>query len=266
MKFFVAKVDPQKVSSRHGQAALSPLRFHYDSEQFKLPVRLGLINSGGKQDLIVHILARGKRYEVANYAERHHPHEPRRRGEDRRASSARSTPPSSTRRWRRTPAPSSRSTRGTRARATRAPAPRSTRRTSPRSAPTCSRREPAAQPRAAGYCSRGGGFTLTRLHARYGKETLGADLVFRAAPPIVGRARDVRARRHIEHGAAAVVVQQLPGALRHSPPVDGPHRLRRTRAAASGAARRPASTPTSRRSPRRTSRSRSATASRSRRS
>jgi len=46
---------------------LSPLRFHYDSDAFSLPVRLGLLNSGGKQDLIVHILAAGKRYEVANY-------------------------------------------------------------------------------------------------------------------------------------------------------------------------------------------------------
>jgi hypothetical protein len=46
---------------------LSPLRFHYDSEKFELPVRLGLLNSSGKQDLLIHILARGKRYEVANY-------------------------------------------------------------------------------------------------------------------------------------------------------------------------------------------------------
>ena len=30
------------------------------------------------------------------------------------------------------------------------------------------------------------GFTLTRLHARYGKNTVGEDLVFRAATPIVG--------------------------------------------------------------------------------
>jgi MYXO-CTERM domain-containing protein len=46
---------------------LSPLRFHYDTDQFSLPVRLGLLNSSGKQDLIVHILAENQRYEVANY-------------------------------------------------------------------------------------------------------------------------------------------------------------------------------------------------------
>jgi hypothetical protein len=66
-KFFVAKVNTKKVRFENGQAMLSPLRFHYDSEAFSLPVRLGLVNSGGTQDLIVHILARGQRYEAANY-------------------------------------------------------------------------------------------------------------------------------------------------------------------------------------------------------
>src|SRR5262245_27900146 len=66
-KFFVAKVDPRKVKFVDGRAVLSPLRFHYDSEQFVLPIRLGLANSGGTQDLIVSILAPGQRYQVANY-------------------------------------------------------------------------------------------------------------------------------------------------------------------------------------------------------
>jgi len=67
-KFFVAKVDPTKVTfNADGRAELSPLRFHYDSEQFNLPIRLGLANSSGKQDLIVNILAPNQRYEVSNY-------------------------------------------------------------------------------------------------------------------------------------------------------------------------------------------------------
>ena len=66
-KFFVAKVDINKVKIEGGLAVLSPIRFHYDSEDFKLPVRLGLINSSGTQDLIIHILGRGTRYDVANY-------------------------------------------------------------------------------------------------------------------------------------------------------------------------------------------------------
>ena len=67
MKFFVAKVDPKKVKFENGRAALSPLRFHYDSDDFTLPIRLGLANSNGTQDLIVEILANNQRYEVANY-------------------------------------------------------------------------------------------------------------------------------------------------------------------------------------------------------
>ncbi len=67
MKFFVAKVDPKKVKMVDGHVSLSPIQFHYDSEEFSLPIRLGLANSSGKQDLIVNILSPDRRYEVANY-------------------------------------------------------------------------------------------------------------------------------------------------------------------------------------------------------
>jgi hypothetical protein len=65
-KFFVAKVDSKKVHlNKEGEAVLSPLRFSYDTESFTLPVRLGLLNSAGTQDLIVHVIAKS-RYELAN--------------------------------------------------------------------------------------------------------------------------------------------------------------------------------------------------------
>ena len=64
-KFFVARVNSKKVTFANGQAVLSPLRFHYDSEKFELPVRLGLVNSSGTQDLIVHVIAK-TRFELAN--------------------------------------------------------------------------------------------------------------------------------------------------------------------------------------------------------
>jgi hypothetical protein len=67
MFFFVAKVNLKKVQREDGRAVLSPLRFHYDTDTFQLPVRLGLLNADGAQDLIIHVLARGQRYEVANY-------------------------------------------------------------------------------------------------------------------------------------------------------------------------------------------------------
>ena len=77
-KFFVAKVDIKKVQlDKQGVAVLSPLRFSYESADFRLPVRLGLLNapSNGKvsgavapkQDLIVFTLSRSLRYDVANY-------------------------------------------------------------------------------------------------------------------------------------------------------------------------------------------------------
>jgi hypothetical protein len=67
-KFFVAKVDIKKVTmDDKGVAVLSPLRVTYETPDFRLPVRLGLLNANGKQDLIIYVLAKGKRYEVANY-------------------------------------------------------------------------------------------------------------------------------------------------------------------------------------------------------
>jgi hypothetical protein len=68
MKFFVAKIDIKKVSmDEKGVAVLSRIRVHYESPDFRLPVRLGLLNSNGKQDLIVWTLSKQNRYEVANY-------------------------------------------------------------------------------------------------------------------------------------------------------------------------------------------------------
>lgn len=64
--FFVAKVNAKKLKFSGQEAKLSPLRFHYESKDFKLPIRLGLINSSGQQDLLVFTIAKGQRYEVAN--------------------------------------------------------------------------------------------------------------------------------------------------------------------------------------------------------
>lgn len=68
-KFVVAKVDATKVHrDSKGAVVLSPLRFVYETQDFRLPVRLGLLNApkGGKQDLIIYLLARDRRMEAAN--------------------------------------------------------------------------------------------------------------------------------------------------------------------------------------------------------
>ncbi len=68
MKFFVAKVDMSKVRrDPSGVVVLSPLRFTFDAPELRLPVRLGLLNAEGKQDLLVYILHPQKRFEAANY-------------------------------------------------------------------------------------------------------------------------------------------------------------------------------------------------------
>ena len=68
-KFFVARVDLARAQRRpDGGARLSPLRMQYDSEEFRLPVRLGLLNAPpGPQDLIVYVLHPSARFEVTNY-------------------------------------------------------------------------------------------------------------------------------------------------------------------------------------------------------
>jgi hypothetical protein len=67
-KFFVAKVDIEKVKrDANGTVQLSPLRFSFDAAELRLPVRLGLLNASGKQDLIVYVVHPTARFEVANY-------------------------------------------------------------------------------------------------------------------------------------------------------------------------------------------------------
>ncbi len=67
-KFFVAKVDITKVKrDARGVVQLSPLRFSYEANELRLPVRLGLLNASGKQDLIVYVLHPTARFEAANY-------------------------------------------------------------------------------------------------------------------------------------------------------------------------------------------------------
>jgi MYXO-CTERM domain-containing protein len=188
MKFFVAKVNVAKVKfERTGNgkehAVLSPLRFHFDADDFFLPVRLGLINSAGKQDLVTVILAKGQRYEVANYDNVSIP--------------------------------------------TNLEVADATRRQFGSFYASLFDRVVERHPRAvvteyswdAGSCdpcpippledqdlatlgadvlpsgNDGSGFVVTRLHARYAKDTLGDDLHFRPATPIVG------GREGMEEGA-----------------------------------------------------------------
>ena len=181
-KFFVAKVDPKKVRFENGQAMLSPLRFHYDSEEFALPIRLGLANSAGTQDLIVNILSPSQRYEVANYPNVTIPTnfdvkpEVRERfGEFYAALFDRTLQQN----------PGAVVTEYAWAAGSCDPCP----------GPTLDGSDFATLG-ADVLGASSGDFVLTRLHARYGKDGAPNDLVFKAAPAIVGgrEQRDDRGR------------------------------------------------------------------------
>ncbi len=194
MKFFVAKVDSKKVKFEKGMAKLSPLRFHYDSEAFALPIRLGLINSGGTQDLIVHILARGKRYEVANYKNVTIPtnldvsENARSQFGAFYAALFDQTVEKN---------PGAVVTEYSWGAESCDPCP-----SSPLEGGDFSTLGGDAVPAATGdqYDPRNS-MVLTRLHARYGKDSVGEDLVFREAPPIVGGREFLQENGKLETGS-----------------------------------------------------------------
>jgi hypothetical protein len=66
MKFFVARVN-LKEHQRTGLSYLRPIQFAFDSPKFMLPIRLGMINANGPQDLIVYVLSREGRVETTDY-------------------------------------------------------------------------------------------------------------------------------------------------------------------------------------------------------
>jgi hypothetical protein len=66
MKFFVAKVD-LKEFEKSGYQFLRPIQIAYQSPKFMLPIRLGMINSQGEQDLIAYILSPKGQVELTNY-------------------------------------------------------------------------------------------------------------------------------------------------------------------------------------------------------
>lgn len=73
MKFFVAKVNLKEHARRAGDSGakmLRPLQFAFESPKFMLPMRLGMINAAGPQDLIIYVLSRRGRVESTNYQTR----------------------------------------------------------------------------------------------------------------------------------------------------------------------------------------------------
>jgi hypothetical protein len=66
MKFFVAKVNLENFS-KTGFTLLRPLQMSFETPMFMLPLRLGMLNAVGDQDLVVYALTRKGRVETVNY-------------------------------------------------------------------------------------------------------------------------------------------------------------------------------------------------------
>ena len=66
MRFFVAKVNLAE-QAKLGFSYLRPLQIAYESPKFMLPIRLGMVNANGPQDLFVYALTRKGRVETTNY-------------------------------------------------------------------------------------------------------------------------------------------------------------------------------------------------------
>jgi hypothetical protein len=66
MKFFVAKVNLKEYNNQ-GFQKLRPLAIAYESPKFMLPIRLGMVNGKGEQDLLVYLLSPKGQVELTNY-------------------------------------------------------------------------------------------------------------------------------------------------------------------------------------------------------
>src|SRR6185436_8463948 len=66
MRFFVAKVNLDE-QSKLGFTYLRPIQVAYESPKFMLPIRLGMVNADGPQELFVYALTRDGRVETTNY-------------------------------------------------------------------------------------------------------------------------------------------------------------------------------------------------------
>ena len=66
MRFFVARVNLTE-QAKLGFSYLRPLQVAYESPKFMLPIRLGMVNADGAQELFVYALTRKGRVETTNY-------------------------------------------------------------------------------------------------------------------------------------------------------------------------------------------------------
>jgi hypothetical protein len=67
MHFFLAKVNMARMKEENATGFLRPIQVTYQSPKFMLPIRLGMVNAAGPQDMIVMALTKRGRVETVNY-------------------------------------------------------------------------------------------------------------------------------------------------------------------------------------------------------
>lgn len=66
LKFFVARVNLEEFD-RSGFQKLRPIQIAFESPRFMLPIRLGMMNAEGEQDLVVYLMSPRGQVELTNY-------------------------------------------------------------------------------------------------------------------------------------------------------------------------------------------------------
>lgn len=65
-RFVLFRADPSRAQRLGETMMLSPIQLEYESDELRVPVRLGTLNSPGEQELLLYILSPEGRYDVAN--------------------------------------------------------------------------------------------------------------------------------------------------------------------------------------------------------
>ncbi|MFO0709656.1 MAG: DUF2330 domain-containing protein [Sandaracinus sp.] len=65
-RFVLFRVDPSRAQHLGENMMLSPIQLEYESDELRVPVRLGTLNSPGEQELLLYVISTAGRDDVAN--------------------------------------------------------------------------------------------------------------------------------------------------------------------------------------------------------
>jgi len=197
-RFLAVKLDGKKLLFQNGIATYSPIRISYESDKFTIPLRYGLPDSPGVQEVVINVLARHQRYEAANYPNAFVP-------TNIDVVDGAKTQPATmyTAIFDATVAKTPRAFVTEFAWDATACDPCTTPPLMADELWTFGADQMGAAPsELANPATFGSGFVLSRLHARYKKDELTEDLVLRAADPVAGGREERNATGALDHGAA----------------------------------------------------------------